>query len=143
MPTAEFRVPEEPVCPAARKFEGATPADGGVICVLKEIDAKRADPILEGTPTGVVLRFREDAASLINFCCGQGEPMADPDEMAHREFGKGHYTGCPIWAAGKDLDLVDRAWEMRRRRPSAVPGLTVEEDDVVYTDEKPWTTAEA
>jgi hypothetical protein len=134
MPQIELRVPEAPVCPAAQGFEGATPGAGGVVCRIKELDAARADQILEGSPTGVRLLWREDASSILNFCCGQGEPMADPDEMAARPFGAGHYTGCPIWAAAREWDLVERLYALdpERTRPAAVPGLTVTEDEVEF-----------
>jgi hypothetical protein len=122
MPTVELRAPSEPVCPGARKIEGAVPAEGGVVCVIKEMDAEKADSILEGSPTGVVIRWGENPLTLLNFCCGTGEPMTDPDDMARREVGQGHYTGCPIWAAAQEWNLVERLYKLEGAQPRDVPG---------------------
>jgi hypothetical protein len=130
MATLELRAPAEPVCPGARKIEGAAPQEGGVVCVIKEMDAEKADPILEGTPTGVVIRWGEDPLTLLNVCCGQGEPMTDPDDMRNREMGKGHYTGCPIWAAAQEWNLVERLWKLEGAQHRDVPG---------GSPEKPYT----
>jgi hypothetical protein len=128
MPRVELRAPSEPVCPAARMIEGATPAEGGVVCVIKEMDAGKADGILEGTPTGIVIRWGEDPMTLLNLCCGTGEPLVNPDDMADREVGQGHYTGCPIWAAAQEWNLVERLFEFERPEgaPKNVPGVTYE-----------------
>lgn len=134
MPQVELRAPSAPVCPGARQIEGATPADGGVVCVIKEMDAAKADQILEGSPTGIVIRWGEDPLTLLNFCCGQGEPLVSPDDMANREVGKGHYTGCPIWAAAEEWNLVERLYKLddARTRPRAIPGVDMDQPGVDF-----------
>jgi hypothetical protein len=106
-----------PVCPYARKQEGATPGDGGVICSVMEEDAKRADPILEGAPVGVFIRVREDPSTIANLCAGTGEPILDPDNPPPREFGKGHHTGCPIFCAGREIEQAQKAMERAFKAP--------------------------
>lgn len=96
----------EPVCPYARKIGGATPRDGGVICTVMERDAQRADPILEGAPVGVYVKWADDPSILANLCYGQGEPLTNPDELATRDFGDGHYSGCPIYCAGREVEFA-------------------------------------
>lgn len=122
MSTVELRAPSAPVCPGARQIEGASPEAGGVVCVIKEMDAEKADPILEGSPTGIVIRWGEDPMTLLNFCCGTGEPLVSPDDIVHREPGKGHYTGCPIWAAAQEWNLVERLYKLEGAQPRDVPG---------------------
>jgi hypothetical protein len=80
-----------------------------------EADAARADPILEGAPTGVMISERDDPSTFLNFCTGTGEPLADPDDLTDRSYGDGHYTGCPIWAAGRELDALGRAFSPPER----------------------------
>lgn len=104
-----------PVCPEARFVEGATPADGGCVCGVMEHDQKRADPLLEGAPVGVFIRLAEDPSTYFNFCAGAGEPLADPDDLINRAFGMGHYTGCPIYAAARELDHLDRLFKPPER----------------------------
>lgn len=99
-----------PVCPYARKVEGSTPGLGGVICGVMENDAKRADPILEGAPIGVFISAGDDPSTLANLCCGKGEPVLSPDDLPARPFGYGHYSACPVYAAGKEISEAERAF---------------------------------
>lgn len=99
----------------ARKVEGVTPGTGGVICGVLERDQQRADPILEGAPVSVFIQARTDPSMIENFCAGQGDPLTDPDQMANRRYGQGHYTGCPIWAAGVEINNAERAFAPRER----------------------------
>jgi hypothetical protein len=120
-----------PVCPAARSFEGATPGDGGVVCTVMERDQARADSILEGSPIGVELRWRTDPSTLAAFCYGEGPPSSSEDPSQH-------YTACPIWCAGKDIDLVERAFSAPEARNPEVPGLELDPEAMTF-HEKPWS----
>ena len=97
-----------PVCPYARAIGGVDAATAGVVCGAMEADQARADPILEGAPVGVVIRAVDNSSTLANLCCGQGEPVADPDDLRAREYGQGHYTACPIWCASKEITAMER-----------------------------------
>lgn len=111
MPTLKIQ------CPHARYVAGATDGDGGIVCGAMERDQARADRILEGAPVGVFVSIKDDLGTLLNFCCGAGPPMTDPDDMANREFGQGHYTGCPIWAADREVGQAERMFPFERPEP--------------------------
>lgn len=76
-----------------------------MICGVMERDARRADPILEGAPVGVFISAREDPSTLRFLCCGRDAPSLSPDAEPVR-----HYTSCPVWAAGQELDAAERAF---------------------------------
>lgn len=117
----------EPACPFARKITGATPSEAGVVCGVMEADQARADPILEGAPIPVVIRAHSDPSTLMNFCCGRGEPVLSPDDLRFRELGQGHHTGCPVYVAGHEIRAVERAFapEVRAEVDPEAPGLDV------------------
>lgn len=96
-----------PTCPHARPIGGADAASAGVVCGAMERDQARADPILEGAPVGVVIQLKDDPSTLGNLCCGQGDPVPDPDHLRHRRFGDGHYTACPIFLADREIRQVE------------------------------------
>lgn len=126
----------EPVCPHARKIAGTTPDQAGVVCGVMEADQARADPILEGAPIGVVLRAHTDPSVLGNLCCGHGEPVVDPDDLRHRAFGQGHYTGCPVHIAGEEIKATERAFApvARAEIDPEAPGLDVGGMNVTQAD---------
>jgi hypothetical protein len=91
-----------------------------------ESDAQRADPLLEGAPVGVFISKRDDPSTFLNFCAGQGEPLIDPDAMADRRMGEGHYTGCPIWAAAQEMNELDSYLKQRLFAPEKRPEVDAE-----------------
>lgn len=116
-----------------------------------EFDAQRADPLLEGAPVGVFISKRDDPSTFVNFCAGQGEPLTDPDKMAERRMGEGHYTACPIWAAAQELTELDRFLKERTFKPEFEPevasasgaGFSVGPQEVTAADpEVAWLTGE-
>lgn len=114
------RLPDCATCPAARVVQGATLGDSGVICGVMEDDAKRADPILEGAPIGVFVRLCENPRTLARFCFGTAQPTPDPDVITD------HYTSCPVYAAGKEIHGMERAFAFEKpvgSPHSAVPGV--------------------
>lgn len=125
-------------CPHARLVEGVTVAHSGVVCGVMEADAARADSILEGSPVGVFIELGSDPSTIINLCCGQGEPLLSPDDLPSRPYGMGHYTGCPIFAADRELSALERtyAYERPEGKPANVPGWN-DESNVIYSEEDP------
>jgi hypothetical protein len=130
------RVTDVHQCPAATRVEGATPGDSGVICDIMRRDSERADRILEGSPVGVRLTIRDDPTTIVNFCLGTGEPLAAPDLILERAYGDGHYTGCPVWLAGQEIDLVERAFAFER--PPMPEGLTRDVEILDGEDADRW-----
>lgn len=96
-----------PVCPAATPIS----SDEGpaVVCGVKRDDAERGDTILEGSGTGVVVTARRDPSTYFGFCYGDGTPGHPDDDPPPC-----HYTGCPIWAAGKEIDTARRIWKFEK-----------------------------
>jgi hypothetical protein len=126
----------EPVCPAARLIDHESgPA---VICGVKERDAARADSILEGVGTGIVVTARLDPSSFFGFCCGDGAPGHPDQDPPPR-----HYTGCPVWAAGREVDVAERIWKFEapddprevERRMAEELGLDWRQDQVPTNEE--------
>ncbi|HEX7088754.1 MAG TPA: hypothetical protein VF192_01390 [Longimicrobiales bacterium] len=105
--TTEPELPR-PRCPAAEYVAGATINESGCRCRIMELDQARADPILEGAPVGVFISAREDPHTYFGFCAGDGQPTSDPDVVTN------HYTACPIYAAAKDWDVVERLFAPER-----------------------------
>lgn len=117
------------VCPAAAKVEGATPAEGGCRCRIMELDSKQADPVLEGAPIGVFISAREDPHTFFGWCAGDGQPAADPEQIAN------HYTSCPVFQAAKDWDLVKRLFAPDRP-PEKDPALQEAEERGLIRDDR-------
>lgn len=122
------KLPEQAQCPAARVVQGATPAQCGVVCSVMEADSKRADPILEGAPIGVFISAKDDPTTLAAFCFGTAQPQPDPDVVV------AHYTSCPVWAAGREIEGAQRAFAMERVKPAAVPGVGPEPDTLTQDE---------
>ncbi len=86
-------------------------------------DAERADSILEGAPTGVVISALDDPKTFWGFCCGPDDPPQDVDE-AYRLAEAGektlpcNYHCCPIYRAGQDVDAAERVFEAAERPPT-------------------------
>jgi len=121
-----------PVCPHARPVQGATPEQGGCVCKVMEADQARADSILEGL-VPVFIRLADDPSTYFNLCAGQGEPVTTPEDLLTREFGDGHYTGCPVFAAQRELSNAERAFAPEER---AAPGLSLQEQPVTASEER-------
>lgn len=102
-----------------------------------ERDQARADPMLEGAPVPVLIRIAEDPSTYFNFCAGQGEPLTDPDQMMQREWGEGHYTGCPVYAAAREMDHISDRLFAPEREPEVDPDLPgVKMESGLATDEE-------
>lgn len=115
----------ELVCPAGR-LVSSDPANPKVVCGPMERDQARQDRILEGAPVGVVISGRDDPSTLFGFCCGTGAPQTSPDGPL-----TAHYTCCPIFAA-------DREWDELQRRlfgSAERPNLEFEREEVSYEEE--------
>lgn len=127
-------VEDQPVrCPHARAVAGATPGDGGCVCVVMERDQARADPILEGAPVGVFISKRDDPSTYFNLCAGAGEPVLSPDDLPDRRFGQGHFSACPIFAADKEIREANArifAPEARVEVDPEMPGVTFAGEEV-------------
>lgn len=132
-----------PVCPHAEKVEGATPASAGVICGVMRDDQRRADSILEGAPVGVFISVKDDPSTLANLCCGQGEPVLSPDDLPNREFGQGHYSACPIYAAAQEIKAAERVFAAPDRSgpdPRNLELVSTSDQDMRELAETAWTT---
>lgn len=110
-------------CPHAKKVNGVIPGRSGVICGVMEADQARADSILEGAPVGVFISAGDDPSTWATLCTGQGDPVVDPDHLREREFGMGHYSGCPIFLASLQIAALERAFAPKDR-PATVAGAT-------------------
>lgn len=101
------------VCPHAR-YVSTEPSDPRIICGVMERDQARADPVMEGSPVGVVVSARKDPSTFFGFCTAEGAPTTDPDRLA------AHYTACPIFAAEREWNAIERLFgEVRRPDPEA------------------------
>lgn len=123
------RLPE-PKCPAAEFVEGATPAEGGCRCRIMELDQKRADRILEGAPVGEFISAKDDPHTYFGWCAGDGQPVADPDQIAN------HYTSCPIFQAAKEWDFVERLFGAPERPEPSDAVLEATERGLIQEDQE-------
>jgi hypothetical protein len=88
-------------CPAGRLITEPL----SCVCRIMEEDQDRRDSVLEGAPVGVQITAADDASTFFNFCCGEGVPSDNPDSDP-----RPHYTSCPIWAAGQEIEAAKRAF---------------------------------
>lgn len=119
-------------CPHAR-YVSTELSDPKIVCGVMERDQRRADPVMEGSPVGVVVSARKDPSTFFAWCTGTGEPTLDPDVPAM------HYSACPVFAAEKEWNEIERLFGEVKQQPDAdAGGLLVEKS---LTDaETAWLT---
>jgi hypothetical protein len=118
------------VCPHAR-YVSTELSDPKIVCGVMERDQERADPIMEGAPVGVIISARDDASTFFAWCTGDGEPTTDPDRPTM------HHSACPIFAAEKEWNEVERLFGPVERPALAESGVQPEE---LTDDEVRWLT---
>lgn len=127
----------EPKCPAARVEATDKYGNPAIVCGIKERDEKRADRILEGTPTGVVVSPVDDASTFWGFCCGVDEPVDPEIAYARAEAGEARlpctYSCCPIYAAAREWNEMQERLFGEPQRPETE---LVEEDGSVKVGEE-------
>lgn len=121
------------VCPHARVVD-SDPAGPKVVCGPMERDQVRADRILEGSPTGIVVSAREDPSTFFGFCCGEGPPRLSPDGPL-----SAHYSCCPVYAADLEWERAQRLFGEMKREPEKVdaPGLSTGPEKLTVA-ERAW-----
>lgn len=129
----------EPTCPHAERIEQTSDGSPGVVCGVMKRDQERADPILEGAPVGVLITLRADPSTLANFCCGQGDVLVNPDDMVHRAFGMGHYTGCPMHCAEREWHEAERLFEADPEPELDLAELVLGEQEITDGDVRELT----
>jgi hypothetical protein len=106
------------VCPHAR-LVSSDPADPKLVCGPMERDQARADRIMEGAPTGVVVAAREDPSTFFGFCCGEDDATVSPDtDRLHA-----HFSACPIFLADREWTAAERLFGEMQTKPTEVAGV--------------------
>lgn len=94
-----------------------------VVCGIMRRDRERADSILEGAETGVVISSIDDPKTFWGFCCGADDP---PDDVgaayARAEANEAplpcSYHCCPVYRAGLEVDAAERLFGAYERPPT-------------------------